>query len=152
MIQVKYILSLLKNVLYVLDAPMCMISPQHWGQEANDHYPMEEGTRGVIQNKNVIFEWNQRKYQKTIPLCPSTNTGRFMSAPGSTKHRLVRAQVDDKTYSKVNEKVSYYMEINKEKESKLYDEQIDNSGERGENKTTKIFAPWDSEPEERRNN
>ena len=75
-----------------------------------------------------------------------------MSELGSTEQRLLYAQVDDKTYSKVNEKVSYYMEINKEKEMKLYDEQIDNSGERGENKTTKIFAPWDSESEERRNN
>ena len=95
---------------------MCMISPQHWGQEANDHYPMEEGTRGVIQNKNVIFEWNQRKYQKTIPLCPSTNTGRFMCTPGSTEPRIFCAQVDDKTYSKDKEKVSYCMEINKEEE------------------------------------
>ena len=142
----------IENILYVPDAPMYMISPQHYGQEATDHYPMEESTRGITQSKNNVLEWNQQKYQKTIPLCPSTNTGRFMSELGSTEQRLLYAQVDDKTYSKVNEKVSYYMEINKEKEMKLYDEQIDNSGERGENKTTKIFAPWDSEPEERRNN
>ena len=72
----------IENVLYVPDSPMCMISPHHWGQEANDHYPMKEGTRGITQSKNIIFEWNQRKYQMTIPLCPSNNTGIFMSAPG----------------------------------------------------------------------
>ena len=37
----------IENVLYVPDTPICMISPQHWSQEANDHYPMKEGTRGV---------------------------------------------------------------------------------------------------------
>ena len=142
----------IENLLYVPDAPMCMISPQHWGQEANDHYAMEEGTRGITQSKNIILEWNQRNYQKTIPLCPSTNTGRFMSTPGSTKHRLFCAQVDDTTYSKDKKKVSYCMEINKEEEIELYDEQIDNPGERSEKKTTKIFATWDSEPEQRRSN
>ena len=112
----------IENILYVPDAPMYMISPQHYGQEVTDHYPMEESTRGITQSKNNVLEWNQQKYQKTIPLCPSTNTGRFMSAPGSTKHRLVRAQVDDKTYSKDKEKESYCMEINKKEDIELYDE------------------------------
>ena len=37
-----------------------------------------------------------------------------MSAPESTKHCLFCVQVDDKTYSKDKEKVSYCIEINKE--------------------------------------
>ena len=102
----------IKGVLYVPSAPMCMVSSQYWGQQANDHTPKPEGTRAITESKSITLEWNQRKYIKTIPYCKRTNTGRFQSAPNTHKHRLFCGKIDDKLSSIKRERVMYCTEIN----------------------------------------
>jgi hypothetical protein len=60
-----------------------LLSPQHWAQEIQDHYPKKHGTRCVTNGDSVILEWDQRKYSKTITLDPEgTNVGTIWSKPG----------------------------------------------------------------------
>jgi hypothetical protein len=70
---------------YVPDAPSRLLSPQHWAQQAKDHYPKPRGTWCVTYDNEITLQWNQRKYTRTIPLDPNeTNTGTIYTAPGLT--------------------------------------------------------------------
>ena len=89
-----------------------MLSPQYWGQQANDYTPKPEGMRAITESKSVTLEWNQMKYVKTIPYCPRSNTGRIQSAPNTHKHRLFCGKIDDELLSIKREQVMYYTEIN----------------------------------------
>jgi hypothetical protein len=40
----------IQNSLYLPDLKRCLLSPQHWAQEAGDNYPLPRGTR--IENDN----------------------------------------------------------------------------------------------------
>jgi hypothetical protein len=60
-----------------------LLSPQHWAQEIQDHYPRKHETRCVTKGDSVILEWDQRKYSNTITLDPEgTNVGTIWSIPG----------------------------------------------------------------------
>jgi hypothetical protein len=43
------------NSLYVPELRRCLLSPQHWVQEAKDNYPRPKGTR-MDQDKEFLFE------------------------------------------------------------------------------------------------
>ena len=61
------------NSLYVPELKRCLLSPQHWVQEAKDNYPRPKGTRMSQDNEFYYLYWEQAKYQKSIPCNPSTN-------------------------------------------------------------------------------
>ena len=65
-----------------------ILSPQHLAQQAEDHYPKEEGTGALTTSKNIVLFWSQRRYSKTVPLDPKTNVGMTTTASGA---RTVRA-------------------------------------------------------------
>ena len=73
----------LTNSLYVPGAEGVLLSPQHWAQAANDHFPKRKGTGYKGDDETVTLYWNQRKFKRTIYLDPQTNTGVFYSKPGS---------------------------------------------------------------------
>ena len=49
----------IKWALYVLEAPGQLLSPQHWGQLANNHVPTLRGTICKTHHDSVVLLWNQ---------------------------------------------------------------------------------------------
>lgn len=80
----------------------CILSPQHWAQEARDHFPLDNGTFAVTQANAEILYWHQKKYKRTIPLDKATYTPRFRSAPGASKYRAFEA-----VFEKVHDQKRY---------------------------------------------
>jgi hypothetical protein len=61
------------NSLYIPELKRCLLSPQHWVQEAKDNYPRPKGTRMSQDDECYCMYWDQAKFQKLIPYNPSTN-------------------------------------------------------------------------------
>ncbi len=61
------------NSLYVPELRRCLLSPQHWVQEAKDNNPRPKGTRMDQDNEYYYLNWGQAKYRKLVPYNPSTN-------------------------------------------------------------------------------
>jgi hypothetical protein len=61
------------NSLYIPELNRCLLSPQHWVQEATDNYPRPNGMRMSLEDEFYYVHWGQAKYQKLIPYEPSTN-------------------------------------------------------------------------------
>jgi hypothetical protein len=61
------------NSLYVSESKRCLLSPQHWMQEAKDNYPRPKGTRMEQDNEFYYVNCGQAKYEKLDPYNPSTN-------------------------------------------------------------------------------
>ncbi len=61
------------NSWYIPELKRCLLSPQHWVQEAKDNYPRLKGTRMSQDNEFYYVKGGQAKYQKLIPYDPSTN-------------------------------------------------------------------------------
>jgi hypothetical protein len=55
------------NSLYVPKLKRCLLSPQHWVQEAKDNYQRLKGTRMSQDDEFYYVKWGQAKYQKSIP-------------------------------------------------------------------------------------
>ena len=82
------------NSALVPQLKMCLLSPQHWAQEANDHYPHPRGTRMENDDRCCVLLWNQAQYRKTIPFCGHTNTPVFRTAPSINSYRAFVADFE----------------------------------------------------------
>ena len=87
----------INNALYVTQSSLCILCPQQWAKQANDHYPIRNGTHCIDNADTCELEWNQCKYKCTIPWDPATNTGQFYSAPGMNNYHLYTAMLDATT-------------------------------------------------------
>ena len=68
---------------FIPEASTRILSPQHLAQQADDHYPSEEGTGALRTSKNITLFWSQRCFTKTVPLDPRTNVGLTTTASGT---------------------------------------------------------------------
>jgi len=84
----------IKDCLYVPDLQICLLSPQHWAQQARDDFPKKDGTWCATYAGGCQMQWNQRKYTKTIQHDPKTNTPRLYTVPRSTTFRRKLAALD----------------------------------------------------------
>ena len=73
----------INNSAYAPDMRGCLLSPQHWAQEAKDNDPQPRGTRMEQSDTHCILIWGQ----KSIPFNPSTNTAIFRTAPSTNSYR-----------------------------------------------------------------
>ena len=62
------------NSLHIPDLKLCLLSPQHWAQEAGDDYPMPNGTRMENTASHCILIWKQGSCRKSITFDLATNT------------------------------------------------------------------------------
>ena len=69
------------------------MSPQHLAQQADDHYPREEGTGALTTSKTITLFWAQRRYSKTVPLDSKTNVGLTRTAAGARSFRAFCANI-----------------------------------------------------------
>ncbi len=61
------------NSLHIPELKRCLLSPQHWVQEAKDHYPRPKGTRMEQDDEYYFLNWGQAKYRKSFPYDPLSN-------------------------------------------------------------------------------
>jgi hypothetical protein len=75
------------NSLYVSELKRCLLSPQHWVQEAKDNFPRPKGTRMSQDDEFFYVHWGQAKYQKLIPYNPLTNIPILYTAASPRAYR-----------------------------------------------------------------
>jgi len=80
------------NTFYVSQLEHCILSPQHWAQEADDHFPLMNGITSTTQARSELLRWSQGKFQRTVMMDPETNTPRFRSASGTIRYRAFEAE------------------------------------------------------------
>jgi hypothetical protein len=88
-------------------APICLLSPQHWSQSADDKNPNPHGTWCADYHDCLILKWDQEQYQCTIPWDKRTNVARFRSAVGATKYWMFSATFDIGSEMENNEHVVF---------------------------------------------
>jgi hypothetical protein len=71
------------NSLYYPDLKRCLLSPQHWAQEAGDNHLLPRGTRMENNDKRCVLVWGQGKYKKSIPFNAMSNVPIMYSALSS---------------------------------------------------------------------
>jgi hypothetical protein len=71
------------NIMYIPGLKNCLLSPQHWVQEAKDKLPLPRGTRMKNNNEAIILIWGQGTYCQTITHSQDTNTLVFQMALAS---------------------------------------------------------------------
>jgi hypothetical protein len=76
------------NSLYVAELKRCLLSPQHWVQEAKDNYPRPKGTRMGQDDEFYYVCWGQAKYQKSTPYNLLTNVLIIYTAALSCAYRV----------------------------------------------------------------
>jgi hypothetical protein len=81
------------NSAYVPGLKYCLLSPQHWVQEAKDKFPLPRGTRMENDDEAIILLWGQGKCRQTVPHSPNTNTPVFRTAQASYTYRAFVANV-----------------------------------------------------------
>jgi hypothetical protein len=59
--------------LYVPELKRCLLSPQHWVQEAKNNYPRPKSTRMKQDDEHYILIWGQAQYRKSAPYNPLSN-------------------------------------------------------------------------------
>ena len=84
---------IIRGTYLIPDAPTRILSPQHLAQQADDHYPREEGTGALTTSKTITLFWAQRRYAKTVPLDSKTNVGLTTTAAGARSFRAFCANI-----------------------------------------------------------
>jgi hypothetical protein len=61
----------------------CLLCPQHWSQNSNDHFPKRNGTWCASYADECVLYWNQCRHKRSIKWDHKTNTAVLRSAPGA---------------------------------------------------------------------
>jgi hypothetical protein len=124
------------DTYFVASCPMRLLSPQHYSQQIHDH----RGTYSTNFGNQVVFVFNKKKYQVSIPLSPSSNVGILRSAPG---HQVFSCFVEDTkppkepppaifAYTVITDAEADDMELQEETKSNSTSEDADNVILRGD--------------------
>ena len=92
----------IQGAYLIPDAATRILSPQHLSQQADDHYPREEGTGALTTSKNITLFWSQRRFTKTVPLDPRTNMGLTTTASGAQSYRTFCTSIDTAEMDQTN--------------------------------------------------
>ena len=93
---------IIQGAYLIPDVATRILSPQHLAQQANDHYPKEEGTGSLTTSKNITLFWSQRRFTKTVPLEPRTNVGLTTTAAGTRSFRAFCASLNEEETKETN--------------------------------------------------
>eukprot|EP00957_Ditylum_brightwellii_P069217 5255265-Ditylum_brightwellii.AAC.1 len=104
----------IKDALFVPEATVCLLSPQHWGQFVQDHHPKRDGMWCKTVSEQCILYWDQERYQCTLKYDPIANVTRFRSAPGTIAYQILSALMNIKEGMEDFRKVSFEASIDQE--------------------------------------
>ena len=93
---------MIQGAYLIPNAATRILSPQHLTQQANDHYPREEGTGALTTSKNITLFWSQRRFAKTVLLDPQTNVGLTTTASGARSYHAFCTSVDAEEMNQTN--------------------------------------------------
>jgi hypothetical protein len=123
---------------YVPHCPSRLLSPQHWAQKAKDNYPKRHGTWCATYDDEIVLEWNQRQYRRTITLDQKgSNTAWIHTAPGYSRYHVFSAEAHE-NIDDFDESLAYQstMVTDDELESESDDEDIDDNDDSVSNDDT----------------
>ena len=101
----------IKNALYVPEMQTCLLCPQHWSQNSNDHFPKRNGTWCASYADECVLYWNQCRHKRSIKWDNKTNTAVLRSAPGAYKYRVFAATLEASQDIETNEHLCYRANI-----------------------------------------
>ena len=84
----------IRGAYLIPDVATRILSPQQLAQQADDHYPMEEGTGALTTSKNITLFWAQRRFTKTVPNDTKMNVGLTTTASGAHSFRAFCATIN----------------------------------------------------------
>ena len=87
-------IMVIRGVYLIPDAAIRILSRQHLAQQADDHYPRDEGTSALTTSKNITLFWSQRRFTKTVPLDLRTNVGLTTTASGARSYCAFCATIE----------------------------------------------------------
>ena len=93
---------MIQGAYLIPEASTRILSPQHLAQQANDHYPKEEGTGSLTTSKNITLFWSQHRFTKTVPLDPWTNVGLTTTAAGTRTYHAFCATINTQETQETN--------------------------------------------------
>ena len=86
---------LVKNGFLIESAPNCLLSPQHWSQSKNDHFPEPNGTSCITYDKSIVLKWDQNTRTRTIPLhIKGANVGIIYTTPSINAYSAFMDRMD----------------------------------------------------------
>jgi hypothetical protein len=89
----------------------CLLCPQHWSQNSNDHFPKRNGTWCASYADECVLYWNQCRHKRSIKWDHKTNTAVLRSAPGAYKYRVFAATLEASQDIETNEHLCYQANI-----------------------------------------
>ena len=92
----------IQGAYLIPDATTRILSPQHLAQQANDHYPNEEGTGSFTTSKNITLFWSQRCFTKTVLLDPHTNVQLTTTAAGTRTYHAFCESINEEETKETN--------------------------------------------------
>ena len=92
----------IRGAYLIPDVVTRILSLQHLAQQADDHYPREEGMGALTTSKNITLFWSQRRFAKTVLLDPGTNVGLTTTASGARSYRAFCASIDAEEMNQTN--------------------------------------------------
>ena len=108
---------IIKGAYLIPEAVTRILSPQHLAQQADDHYPKEEGTGAITTIKSITLFWSQRRFTKTVPLDPTTNVGLTTTASGARSFRAFCATLNQQETKQTNIFTTHIIPDDEEDES-----------------------------------
>ena len=93
---------IIQGAYLIPDEATQILSPQHLAQQANDHYPKEEGTGSLTTSKIITLFWSQQRVTKTVPLDPRTNVGLTTTAAGTRSYHAFCASLNEEETRETN--------------------------------------------------
>ena len=87
-------IMVIKGAYLIPETATWILLPQHLAQQADDHYPKNEGTGVLTTSKHIMLFLSQRWFTRTVPLDPNTNVGLTATASGVRSFRAFCATLD----------------------------------------------------------
>ena len=84
----------IKDALHVPESPICLLCPQQWAHQSQDHFPKRRGTCCTSFDDLCELAWEEGKFKRTVPWDPMTNTCRFMSTTRTVLHHAFSVEID----------------------------------------------------------
>jgi hypothetical protein len=135
----------IKNALYVPEMQMCLLCPQHWSQNSNDHFLKRNGTWCASYADECILYWNQCRHKHTIKWDHKMNTVALRSAPGAYKYRVFAAMLEASQDIETNKHLCYQANIQDTHIISDNEEEISNEHQQSQD----MFRPHEPAPNDK---